>query len=378
MKAFLSYPREREAEAETAYRFLQAVGIDTWWDRTSLVAGDDWDRERAAAQATADLFVLICAPETFAKTGVIQREVRQALEAAKDRPLGQNYILNLRTEEVSLPSELGQFHWLDMFSDGWRPLLARALKKALLQRSQPIPPALEVALASSTSSAAEPVSFEEEDENGTRSVFYLRYPASDTYWEYVNAEINARALGSLYEARRHQADWTHGTGTGDWEMSVSEFHRSGDLVSLVIAGSSYFNGAIHPNHFVYTLNLFGSRVGKVEVHDLFHSSTKAFDLILEYCDLDLKRQGILTSETPITLESYLGQDRWDIFRHYNVNDRGMILNFSAVAGLPHVFGVFEIYVPWELVKGYLIPSIRTFLAAHGLPVVSEERQMDPL
>jgi hypothetical protein len=368
VKAFLSYPREREAEAETAYRFLQAVGLDTWWDRTNLVPGDDWNRERAAAQATADLFVLICAPETFAKTGVIQREVRQALEVAKDRPPGQNYILSLRTEDIPLPSELGQFHWLDMFSDGWRPLLARALKKAFEQRSQPIPPALEVALATSTSSAAEPMSIEEEDVNGTRSVFFLRYPATETYWEYVNAEINARALGSLYEARRHQADWTHGTGTGDWEMSVSEFHRSGDLVSLVVAGSSYLNGAIHPNHFVNTLNLFGPTVGKADIHDLFDNDTKAFDLILEYCDLDLKRQSVAADEAPITLESFLGQDRWDIFRHYNVNDRGMILNFSAAAGLPHVLGVFDIYIPWEWVKDFLSPTIRAFLRSCGVPI----------
>jgi hypothetical protein len=371
MKAFLSYPREQHESAQAFYRFLQSVGVETWWDRADLVTGDEWNRERWDALRAADLFVLICSQETFAKSGVIQREIREALELARDKPPGLIYILCLRVEDVEIPPELARFQWLDLFRKGWKPELARGLKKAFAQRSLPAPAPLEVALTTSISSSAEPDSVDEEDENGTRASVFLRYLEEGSYWEYVNAEILIRALGGLYEARRQQAEWTHGDGTGDWYQSITEFHRSGELVSLVVAGGSYFNRAIHPNHFVTTVNLFGPRNGRLQITELFDHSPKAFEILLDYCNLDLKRQGTLVGEAPVSLDHHADMVGWELFSHYNVNERGMIINFSAAAGLPHVLGVFEIYIPWELVKGFLIPSVRTFLSFHGLPVESE-------
>ena len=79
MKTFLSYPSERLDAAHRVFDFVRSLGIEIWFDKDTLVGGQDWDRERSKAQATTDLTLLICSPETISRTGVIQREIKDNL-----------------------------------------------------------------------------------------------------------------------------------------------------------------------------------------------------------------------------------------------------------------------------------------------------------
>ena len=76
MKIFLSYPSERLTQAREIYAFLVSLGLNVWFDKESLVAGQDWERESGKAQRNADLIVQICSVEVISKTGIIQREIR--------------------------------------------------------------------------------------------------------------------------------------------------------------------------------------------------------------------------------------------------------------------------------------------------------------
>ena len=210
---------------------------------------------------------------------------------------------------------------------------------------------------------------EEEDETGSRGAYFFSYEDTGSYWEYVNAEIITTAMGGLLESRRHMADWKRERDqSSDWQLSLSEFHRQGELVSLVVAGSSYFGGTLHPNHFVTTINIFGPSCGRVSITDLFDHNSKALSILVEYCDLDLKRQGFELGEEPLSLGGYAESYGWELFEHFSVNERGMILNFSEAAGLPHVLATFEVYVPWEAMRTFLTYSVRCFLEKSGLPV----------
>jgi hypothetical protein len=117
VEVFLSYPSERGDVARTVYDFLKSLDIDVWFDKESLVAGQDWNRERAEAQRRANLTVLICSPETIERPGVIQREVKTILELLDDKPFGQIYLVTVRTHEVAIPPELAKYHYVD-FSFG--------------------------------------------------------------------------------------------------------------------------------------------------------------------------------------------------------------------------------------------------------------------
>jgi len=106
----------------------------------------------------------------------------------------------------------------------------------------------------------------------------------------------------------------------------------------------------------------------VAIEDLFGHEPNALSLVRDYCNVDLKHHNLELADKPLTLTRYAENLGWEPFSQFKVNERGMILNFSAAAGLPHVLGLFEIYLPWEFVRALLPPSIRTFLESCGLPV----------
>ncbi|UFW51100.1 MULTISPECIES: toll/interleukin-1 receptor domain-containing protein [Bradyrhizobium] len=59
MEIFLSYPSERLSVAREVYDFLTPLDVRVWFDKASLIPGQDWDLERARAQERADLTILI-------------------------------------------------------------------------------------------------------------------------------------------------------------------------------------------------------------------------------------------------------------------------------------------------------------------------------
>jgi hypothetical protein len=119
LTVFLSYPSERLEKAREIYEFLVTLGINVWFDKETLIGGQNWNRERANAQSEADLTVLVCSPETVDRQGVIQREIKDAIQRCQDAPVGHICLVPLRTEEVRLPQELAFYQYIDLFQDGW-------------------------------------------------------------------------------------------------------------------------------------------------------------------------------------------------------------------------------------------------------------------
>ena len=67
MKIFLGYASEHTETAREIYGFLKTINYDVWFDKVSLVGGDDWDRERASAQQEADFVIHLISSEVFAQ-----------------------------------------------------------------------------------------------------------------------------------------------------------------------------------------------------------------------------------------------------------------------------------------------------------------------
>lgn len=361
LTAFLSYPRESLKEAEVVFRFLDSMEVGCWWDQESLVGGEEWDLSRSDAQTNADLFLLICSEHTFNRDGVIQREIREALERAKDKRPGALHIVPLLCSEIELPKEIAKFHWIALFQANWRGELARTLRTAMQQKGVAVSAVIKMASATTLSTNTVPLIVEESGPNGTQFLEYFQYAVKGEYWDFVNATITTLALGEFYEARRQMADWTHNEGTGDWYVNVSEFYRSGELVSLTIGGSSYFSGAAHPNHSLRTINLLGSNCGRVSIGEMFDYSPNAAQILLASCIAELKRQGVAVGEERGPRTSYFEEMGWDLFEQFNVNDNGLVLNLSSSSGLPHAFGQLEVYVPWDELAPLLVPSVEKFL-----------------
>jgi hypothetical protein len=106
MKVFLSYASEQVQPAHEIYGFLREHGIDVWFDKKSLLGGQDWEREIQIAQKSSNLFVLVCSKEIVSKAGVVQGEIKTIVELSKQQPFGHLFLICLRTERINMPDEL--------------------------------------------------------------------------------------------------------------------------------------------------------------------------------------------------------------------------------------------------------------------------------
>ena len=363
MKVFLSYPSEHEAVAREVAGFIRSVGLDCWFDKDSLIVGQDWDRERGIAQSNADLIVLLCATQTTTRDGVYQRELNQALTEQRDKRLGAIYLMPMIVENAPLPPELSRLQYAKFFEPDWRQKLAASFAKAMVDEAQDIPPMLQVAAAAPDEGGLLAHEFHEETEKGIIDATWLQYTVSGDFWDYVNSEISHRVLGGIYTARRHFAEWQNGNGS-DWGINVTEFHRKGHLVSLVFGHFDYFAGAAHPNQGITTVNILGETGGLISAGDLFDYSPEALKFVTDYVNLDLKRQ-YSASQEDVDISSYAETYGWELYDQFTFNEAGMRINLSASSGLPHVLGHHEIYLPWEHVSQFLSPVSRTILLGHN-------------
>jgi len=118
-RVFLSYAREDTASARQLKKDLAALGVDIWFDESSLLPGQKWRVEIQKAIRSSDFFVLILSRSSVTKRGVVQSELRDALDVMREMPDGAIFIVPARIEPVEPDHEvLRDIQWVDLF-DNW-------------------------------------------------------------------------------------------------------------------------------------------------------------------------------------------------------------------------------------------------------------------
>ena len=71
------------------------------------------------------------------KEGYIQKEIKFALDRAREMPEGKIILIPVRYEECEVPFSLGRYQWVDLFDEVGYARMMRALKfrAAQLERS---------------------------------------------------------------------------------------------------------------------------------------------------------------------------------------------------------------------------------------------------
>ncbi|MBR9653533.1 TIR domain-containing protein [Thalassovita aquimarina] len=362
MKIFLGYASEHLETARKVYSFLKSVNDDVWFDKEALVGGDDWDRERAVAQQTADFVVHLVSAEIFERPGVVNREIKQTLKLVEDQPIGATYVVFMRLDDLRMPAELIRFQYIDYFEDSWRDQLAQAVAKRAAQLSRAAPSAapetttvIEKARAVGGTVQPSRVESSVSTEFYNVSSDHIQYPADGVYWDFVNARLASEALGGFVGAvadfnrmgDRDKAQVKDYNAPHEWGFTMQEFFRRGDFLS-VRSSLYWYAGGAHPNHGITTLNFLGPEFGYCSIKDLLdHDDEKAFRLV-EYC-----KKVILAMFDGEGLEDFISnsfEDRqytWDLASQYNFDDRGLTINFSPYEVLPYAFGSHEVFVPWR-------------------------------
>jgi hypothetical protein len=126
-KVFISYAHEDEEEARKIYRQLGDYGFHCWLDKEALLPGNDWDREIRRAISNTDFIIIVVSRKVHGKRGYIQREIRMALDMAKEIPAGQAYLIPVRIEDCDIPEDISRYHYCDLFRDEGATRLVEAM-----------------------------------------------------------------------------------------------------------------------------------------------------------------------------------------------------------------------------------------------------------
>ena len=117
-RVFLSYAREDADAARRLQRDLKELAIDVWFDKDSLLPGQKWRREIKVAIRAADFFVFVLSKNSVTKRGMVQREVKEALEVMQEISDDARFIIPARIEPVEPAHDvLRDIQWVDLFDD---------------------------------------------------------------------------------------------------------------------------------------------------------------------------------------------------------------------------------------------------------------------
>lgn len=121
---FLSYAREDQAVVEPIYRLLRNKGFLPWMDVKDIAPGEEWELSIKRAIRRSNFFLAFVSSHSVSKTGVLQREIRSAVEIRTENLEGETYLIPVRLDSTELPQVLAPFQQIDYFAnDGQRRLL---------------------------------------------------------------------------------------------------------------------------------------------------------------------------------------------------------------------------------------------------------------
>jgi hypothetical protein len=182
MNVFLCYPSEHQNTAIEVKNFVRSVGVECWYDKDVLVPGEDWNRTRKSALSSADVVLILCASQLAERDGVYQREINEALGAVADKRVGSIFIIPFRIEDITLPSELSKYHWVDHDDPNWKRQLSKTFVRVIEDRREGVPAALKVAAAEPDEGGVIPREFEEHASRGELTASWHEYDLPGEYW----------------------------------------------------------------------------------------------------------------------------------------------------------------------------------------------------
>ena len=124
LKVFLCHGSEDKPAMRELRNNLLTAGVEPWLDEEELLPGHDWRLEIQRALRRTDIALVCLSNKTVSKTGFVQREVKEALDAAAERPEGQIFIIPARLDHCQLPDSLRKWQWVDLYEqDGFDKLI---------------------------------------------------------------------------------------------------------------------------------------------------------------------------------------------------------------------------------------------------------------
>lgn len=142
LRVFLCHSSNDKQPVREVYQRLTAAGIDAWLDEEKLLPGQDWDYEIQAAVRRSDVVLVFLSQGSVTKEGYLQKEIRQVLDVADEKPEGTIFVIPVRLEDCPLPSRLRRWQYVDLLNERSSQRIMRSLELRARQLGIDIVPPL--------------------------------------------------------------------------------------------------------------------------------------------------------------------------------------------------------------------------------------------
>lgn len=130
-RIFLSYARKDVGIINDLYDKLKQTGFSPWQDVKDILPGEPWQKMLIRAIQEAPFFLACLSKNYVDKRGMIQVEIKEALEMWRQKLDDDIYFIPVRLEECPVPETLAKFQRVDLFEvNGFNKLL-HALRKGM-------------------------------------------------------------------------------------------------------------------------------------------------------------------------------------------------------------------------------------------------------
>ena len=136
---FVSYAHPDLLIVRKLVAFLKSTGLEVWFDKERLLAGQDWESEITKAIKQCSLFLVNISSNSLERRGVYQKEIRIALDVALTIPPSQLYMMPVRLNECGIPDHLTRYHVLPLFEENGPEVLIKSIENALQKSLTPDP-----------------------------------------------------------------------------------------------------------------------------------------------------------------------------------------------------------------------------------------------
>jgi hypothetical protein len=124
-RLFLSYTRKDSAAVKELYQKLKQAGYHPWMDIEDILPGQVWEQVMIEAINNAMFFLACLSTNSIDHRGVVQEEIKQALQVWRRKLDDDIYFIPIRLNECKVPDTLAKFNWVDVFQEhGFSRLLA--------------------------------------------------------------------------------------------------------------------------------------------------------------------------------------------------------------------------------------------------------------
>lgn len=120
VRLFLSYARQDQEEVLEVWDKLRKVGLNPWIDKKDILPGENWKLSILNAIRNSEFFLIFLSNNSINKRGIIQVEIKEALETWRQKLATDVYFIPIRLDDCLVPDEIAQFQWVDFFeADGF-------------------------------------------------------------------------------------------------------------------------------------------------------------------------------------------------------------------------------------------------------------------